>query len=517
MINNSINSIDLIGVEIYNYNVDKDGKIMVEENENIVEEKKERISFVKKRKKELILTGIALIIVVGITFAWLTQTLNSNNKNVLLSGNLVLTLLNEDPIIKAGGENGYAIPMDDAHGLATTPYTFTVKNNGNVDASYNISLTNSESYTETVAVTDAYGNQVTDNYGYPSYQNIERQVYYDSQRIADNLIKYNIREGSDTNTTTSLLSSTTDRVFISGTLAPGETKTYYLRLWISQDAEKTDIVNKVFAANLKIDAIQYGGGAYQSSQSSARNSHIKAIYEYSESGSGLGASFTGCLGGAESGCVDVKNSYTSSSTYAVGTIIKYEVKDGVEKYFNVLHDDGDTLTLQERQNTVTYIAWGDSNGIGLTGGYALYELEEATADWTNVNTQSYSIGNSSSTLGYSGCEYNNCSTATYTLTRTGVKARMITVPELAALNCTQEARSCKPFVYNYLRGVDASGQYYDSMVGTFATDVNDVYWTMSSGTNSIVHAWLVHGYGYIYADETDWSDVGARAVIVIDK
>ena len=219
------------------------------------EQKKEkRFNFIKKKKKEIIITVVTLLILVGISYAWLRQTVTSNQKNVLMAGKLRLTILNEDPIVKAGGEDGYAIPMDDSVGLATKPYTFTVENTGTIDASFGISLVDASSYNETTSV-GGYG------YGYSSGNSVERQITSSSQRIPDNKIKYNLREGSDTNTNTALLSSASNRILVTGTLAPGASKTYQLRLWIDSAAEASDVEDKTFAANLKIDAIQYGGGA----------------------------------------------------------------------------------------------------------------------------------------------------------------------------------------------------------------------------------------------------------------
>ena len=489
--------------------------------------KEENVSLVKKKKKELILAIVTLLIILAVSFAWIRQTVNSNRKNVLVSGKLRLEILNEDPIIKAGGEDGYAIPLDDSVGLQTKPYTFTVKNTGTIDASFEITLVDESSYYETYETIDQYG------YGVTSQR--ESQISYSSQRIADSKIKYNIREGSNTNTNISLLSSTTNRVLVTGVIAPKETKTYQLRLWISSDAEDVDTEDKTFAASLSITAIQYGGGVENAGGSGDMNPHIKAIYEYNQNGSGTGSAYTGCLGGAEAGCTNIINSFNGSSTYSAGTVIKYEVKDGVYRYFNVIHDDGSTLTLQERQNTVTGMwygvlyAYGDPSGHGdnthgpdyTTSGYALYELEQATNDWVYVNTQTYSIGNSSSTLGYSGCNtYNDCSSTIYTLTRTA-KARLATVQELAALGCQANNRgSCKKFVYNYLEYASEPDQYgyFDSSMTTSFDDTEPYYYTLTARTNgSWSYVWTVYGEGY-FNDGIRPSDVhGARAVIVINK
>ena len=465
-----------------------------------MEEKKsmeEKQSFITKHKKELIISGLALLIVIGISFAYLTQTLISTRNNVIVSGKLQLSLGDEQPIIKIGGDTGYAEPMLDSTGLTGTPYTFTITNTGTEEATYTIYLDNVDSYknsnNQTVNITN-------------------------STRISDKKIDYNLRVGnSDTNTTVTSLNSigrgteTNPRILvINDTLSAGGTRNYTLRLWIDSSATNTDTQGKVFAGKIRIEATQ-------ASRNETINSHINAVYKYNEHGSGTGASFTGCLGGAESGCSDIKSTLSKISTYPIGTVIKYEVSEGVYKYFNVIKDNGETLTLQERQNTVSSKAWyGTSsdytnvNGPATTSGYVLYELEQATSSWTNVNDQTYSIGDNNTTLGYSGCSsYNSCAVSKYTLTREAKKARMITIQETNNVGCTQSNMSCPKFINNYL---GSSLQYG----GTFASG-NAYYWTMSAYSGSSTYAWNVSYYGYVGYGSAYATNFGARAVVVINK
>ena len=207
--------------------------------------KAKRKSFIEKRKKELILIAIALLIVVGVSFAWLTQTIRSISENVIVSGNLQLTLNNESPIIKLGGVYGYGEPMSDTAGLATTPYTFTVTNTGTETAFFVLFLDDVNSYTDvnnqTVSITSA-------------------------TRISDAKIKCNfkgsINGGSwsgQNNEVHTLDMMGNPRNLTSGyglSLAPGSSATFNLRLWISSTATNDDVVGKVFAARLRIEATQ---------------------------------------------------------------------------------------------------------------------------------------------------------------------------------------------------------------------------------------------------------------------
>ncbi len=45
------------------------------------------------------------------------------------------------------------------------------------------------------------------------------------------------------------------------------------------------------------------------------------------------------------------------TTYEAGTIVQYKVNDYIIKYFHVVSDNGDTLTLQQRENIVYDTMW----------------------------------------------------------------------------------------------------------------------------------------------------------------
>ena len=213
---------------------------------------KAKKSFIQERKKELIVIGIILLIIVGVSFAWLTQTLNGTKENVIVSGNLKLTLSNESPIIKLGGTYGYGEPMTDAMGLTQAPYTFTVTNTGTEDAYFSLYLDDVNSYdvgSSTVYVTTGENGN----------------------RMSDSDVKFQIKtQGTTCNTATTLsvLESprrlgTTDCEttypisdnYAGNHLAAGASRTYELRVWINSAATNS-VVGKVFAAKLRIEATQ---------------------------------------------------------------------------------------------------------------------------------------------------------------------------------------------------------------------------------------------------------------------
>ena len=162
-------------------------------------------------------------------------------------------------------------------------------------------------------------------------------------------------------------------------------------------------------------------------------------YTYSETGDNL------CINGEEKTCQET-NCYENKTAGSCvqGTIIKYYVNDNEQKVFYVLHDDGATITMQQRENTVRNIPWyasANNNSYGPTT--ILPYLEAATATWTNVEFQEYTAGYTNFfENAYTGCTYSTsnykiiCSVNTYngdqanlTLSKRKVRARMITAQE----------------------------------------------------------------------------------------
>ena len=191
-------------------------------------------SFFEERKKELILIAIAILVVIGVSFAWLTQTLNSSRTNVIVAGKLELTLDNESPIIKVGGDYGYGFPMSDYDAIVgeqAATYTFRLRNTGTEPASYVLFLDDVDSYTnasnESVSITS--GN-----------------------RIPNDRLRYSLNGSTPQN----LSAAGSPRRLIAGTLAAGAQTTYTLKVWINTYAENSDVVGKVFAAKIRVESTQ---------------------------------------------------------------------------------------------------------------------------------------------------------------------------------------------------------------------------------------------------------------------
>ena len=437
-----------------------------------MEEKKKTNS----RKVKIIVIAICtvLLLVMGATYAWLRLTLNGSKVNVLRAGGLELTLDETSEGITLED----VVPVTDAKGLQGKEYTFTLENKGS-DSNYTI-------YFDDVLDIDQDGEN----------------DFEESERMSDSDIKYSlIKNGT---TTTELLTATgtnPNRVLDSGIIKKGETNTYSLRLWIKEEAENDSIMNKIFAAKLRIEA----------EQKTEETNNIKVAYTYNP---------TSCITGEESTCVQTSCYENSASgSCPAGTIIKYAVNDSTTKYFHVLHDDGDTMTLQQRENTVYNTAWYSSLDNSKGPLTILPELESATSGWTNVNNQTYTMGttNFNNTNSYTGCTKSGCTINTYTLGQRTAKARMITMQEAIALGCTSTNKSCPNFMNNYLyNSTSYGGTVVDDTTANGASH-NSGYWTMSADSSYANYAWDVNYYGGVYSLNTTYTSFGARAVVVVSK
>ena len=437
-----------------------------------MEEKKKTNS--RKVKITVIAICAVLLLVMGATYAWLRLTLNGSKVNVLRAGGLQLTL-NET---SEGITLEDVVPVTDAKGLQGKEYTFTLENKG-LDSNYTI-------YFDDVLDIDQNGEN----------------DFEESERMSDSAIKYSlIKNGT---TTTKVLTETgtnPNRVLDSGIIKKGTTNTYSLRLWIKAEAENDSIMNKIFAAKLRIEA----------EQASEETNNIKVAYTYNSST---------CVTGEEETCVET-SCYENSSVGScpAGTIIKYKVNSNTTKYFHVLHDDGATLTLQQRENTVYNTAWYSSGNNSNGPLKILPALENATSGWTNVNNQTYTMGttNFNNTNAYTGCESSECTTNKYTLGQRTGKARMITMQEALALGCAQRDQSCPNWMNNYLYDSTSNGGTVVDDTTANGAEHNYGYWTMSANSSYSGFAWYVDSFGRVNDSNTTNTSYGARAVVVVSK
>lgn len=236
------------------------------------------------------------------------------------------------------------------------------------------------------------------------------------------------------------------------------------------------------------------------------NPNIKEIYQYDSST---------CSKGTEPTCKKI-----SPKTYEIGTIVRYQVNDTEDRYFFVLHDDGETITMQQRGNTVSQIVWNDKQNLEAGPLVAIEELEKATSNWKNVNNQTYELGKTIwRDNPNTGCINTNCvegvcsikcSIAAYNMPTRTTKARLISMQEVMETGCKRAIGSCPKWMYNYLNGSTPSTTNDIVRVG------NDIgYWTSSVESN-YEDVWYIDYFGNATTSGVN-AKMGARAVIVVDK
>ena len=172
-----------------------------------------------KRRKVLIIITIILL-VIGISFASWIITLNQTDNNLISSKCFNVTLSEENPINLTN-----AYPITDTEGGALTPFTFTITNTCNSNASYQVNL-------EILNTTTLASSEV--------------KVMLDDGAPA--LLS------SKTVTTKTLDSATTAYILKTGYLDPNESVTYNLRLWIDESSTVEMSANKTFSSKVTVTA-----------------------------------------------------------------------------------------------------------------------------------------------------------------------------------------------------------------------------------------------------------------------
>ncbi len=175
----------------------------------------------KEKKLAIVVSIFCLIIaIITVSYALFSENFLGIEENEISTGTLSLTLTDENPINLSN-----AVPVDDSVGLSSTPYTFTVTNDGTVSSRYQISIVDhTESYDET-------GSH--------------------ESRIGWNYIKYSYI--NETASVPALLSSN-NGVLFEDVIGPKESKSYDLRMWIDYATDATQM-NKHFYGIVKLTTL----------------------------------------------------------------------------------------------------------------------------------------------------------------------------------------------------------------------------------------------------------------------
>ncbi len=210
----------------------------------------EQVQEQKKGKNgKIVALALALVILIGGTYAWLTLNLTGTKTVRIESGNLAMEIQNETNGITIDP----AVPITETEGRTQdTKYVFELKNTGNVSSQYTVYLDD-----DGVLADDEFAISKS-LVGYY----LEKEIYDDSAEPAK--VGTTITSGGTLNdiisngyvvldqSTTSL---TTDEGSTDSALPAGYKIKYTLRLWITDEAG-TDDLQKTVEGTTKLAAYQ---------------------------------------------------------------------------------------------------------------------------------------------------------------------------------------------------------------------------------------------------------------------
>lgn len=204
----------------------------------------------KKRKNNdnktivIVVVALALIALIGGTYAWLTIIKTGKKVNTIVAGTLKMDL---DDSTSKGIEILDAVPTTDETGMTGPSYSFTLENTGNIIADYKIALKSQPL---------AYLNQEG------------------LKEMPTNRIKYNIKKtvkqktGEDRNSDNDTIISSSNEGIIgylnitdeldAGSLEPNRYIEYTLTLWIDKDASFEEMENTAYIGKINLYAEQQG-------------------------------------------------------------------------------------------------------------------------------------------------------------------------------------------------------------------------------------------------------------------
>ena len=177
-----------------------------------------------------ILSGFVLVL--GTSYAVFRVTTTGEKENVVSAGKLDVRIENEQNEVHL--EN--TLPQTEESGKQNTPYTFDVVNKGNINAMYDLSLEIKDDST------------IGENY----IRYYLTKIVNDKEVRVDKKTSHFVTDGLDsTNQNRKLYKVDTNDL-----LKPGEKVSYKLYLWVDYDTTTEQAANKVFKANVRVDASQ---------------------------------------------------------------------------------------------------------------------------------------------------------------------------------------------------------------------------------------------------------------------
>ncbi len=195
-----------------------------------------KIKYKKDPKKYIVMAScllLALALLGGTSYAYLSYVSKTGNTTVIEAGTLALTFANESNAIILDN----AVPQQDNNALEeNTEYTFSIKNNGSLAASYKITLDNTCTLDKTYSIN---GESVKPD-----------------TCIPDSHIKVGIKEGNGEYTVLDKTSES-DYVIAAGSLNGGAEKSYTMKIWLDYDTPNDynshGTLNIIYSGKLGLD------------------------------------------------------------------------------------------------------------------------------------------------------------------------------------------------------------------------------------------------------------------------
>ena len=185
--------------------------------------KKKVMDFLKKHKMSLFIVLSVIVMLIGLSYAWLQLTLRGEKEAAIEAGSLKLTL---DDRMSTGITVMDAIPVSDEEGLVSDGYTFTLENTGVVDSNYELYLDDLELSDDVIRMNDAF---------------IKYQLTKDDEIIGYDYLN---TTGQDPK-----------RLLDKGEIDSKQKYTYHLKMWIASTAT-TEVMDTVFKGKLRVEAGQ---------------------------------------------------------------------------------------------------------------------------------------------------------------------------------------------------------------------------------------------------------------------
>ncbi len=226
------------------------------------------------------ITVVAVILIVGISYAFWQLTKLQEDTNIISSGCFGVSLEGNEAINLTS-----AYPLKTEEGMKSTPYTFTITNTCSGSANYIVNL-------ESLANTTFQNSSIR-----VALDNTDKlySEYTESNKYFDDSVEA--------------------RTLVSGTLEDNGSVTYDLRMWIDENAPSTE-QNKIFASKIVIISGEEGeilDPVIENIETTSTLESITITYQAS------GEMGTTCKYGIEDGTYDnVVSSATNNNCYITG-------------------------------------------------------------------------------------------------------------------------------------------------------------------------------------------------------